>query len=669
MVLTTQHSTYIQNGFSRMKDETDFLALLNYAKRLLIGEKVIPFTDKQLEYYTKNRHFLYTLGFIPKKSGGYRRIYAPLEGLKLIQRSLNLILQAVFNPHNAAMGFVLNKTIVDNASVHTGNNYVYNIDLKDFFDSIDPHRFWVCMQNTPFNLNGDRQKIAYTIVNLCFTYDWDLEENDFTFEKMILPQGAPTSPIISNIIGKKLDILLSGVAKRFNLRYSRYADDITFSSMHNVYQKNSDFILELRRIIQDQGFVINEDKVRLQEKSTYRQEVTGLVVNEKVNIKREYIKRLRSWLYLWETYGYEKAHIYFLRDYRRDRGYFIQEIPDFTQTLRGKLEYLKVVIGSDDKRYKKLNERYRILYEDYKKQDPSVKIGEKRALPHQPQATVNFLRLFENREAFKYLTHDFDNDEVIFSRENIVKKAKTAYRHVNKAVLPKELLARFNQFAFSYQPEWWTWEKGNNETINLGWSGKALKNWCDDALNSGIHPFKSPHYLQKMINPFKHCIEVRMGYLPKIFDQVIQRHKLTTPFEIRFNDVKKARFYTDVNIFQLGLIKLFAPFKEFAATNNAYKIDIEFYFEKIEKTVSRLKVIKITHLNSMPHKFSDDTDLIKGDLSEAKRRFTGLCNWSIEAKFEDGFKRVNILTDNPETPHIEPIEKDEIGFTHILAFY
>ena len=127
-----------------------------------------------------------------------------------------------------------------------------------------------------------------------------LKDGEFALEKRnVLPQGAPTSPILSNIICERLDLRLNGVAKRFGLKYSRYADDITFSSMHNVFQKNSDFLIEINRIINEQNFIIKHSKTRLQ-KQGYKQEVTGLIVNQKPNVDSRYISELRKWIYLWE---------------------------------------------------------------------------------------------------------------------------------------------------------------------------------------------------------------------------------------------------------------------------------------------------------------------------------------------------------------------------------
>jgi RNA-directed DNA polymerase len=710
MEITKQNSNYIKNGFSKMKDDKDFLALMNYAKSLFVGtlshnvekykdiidlvhyeddmtlaDAIAPFNLELLNYYagleTKNpkRYQLFT---IKKKSGEDRLINAPVGNLKIIQRCLNIIFQCLFTPHKSAMGFRMDKSIVDNAKIHTGNNYVYNIDLKDFFFSINQSRIEDCLRAKPFSLDDEKEKIIKIIAGLCCNKNLiALEDTENNKENSpinllpTLPQGAPTSPTLSNIAAYSLDVQLCNLAKRFKLRYSRYADDITFSSMHNIYQKESAFIKELSKIIEREGFTINEAKVRLQEKSIHRQEVTGLVVNEKVNVKRRYIKQIRAWLYLWKTYDYEKAEQYFLRDYLIDKRQTKPTNPNFANVLLGKLNYLKMVVSSDDKRYKKLRDNFDELYKPLKEQKKERKKAwhqtEVNLLPHKPKDTSNFLKLFSDNNGFKFLVHDFDNSEEEFSLHTLVLNAKNEYDKVKKLFLiPKSLRKRFEVFAFDKKPSWFTWEKGKNETIQLGWSCSELRNWCNGQQNLGIHPFRNRYFLENMIMPFKHCIEVRKGKLEQIFGQVVEK-RLNDKFSINYINLDRANFLTDVNVFQSGLMYLFAPFQEFAENTNSFLIEVSFTREIVNNF--RMKIIKITHLGSLPKRYSNDEDLIKGDLKEAKQRFNGLCNWAIEAKFEDedneGFKRVHILYDNPETPKIEIIEKSTTGFTHILSFY
>ena len=121
---------------------------------------------------------------------------------------------------------------------------------------------------------------------------------------------------------------------------------------------DEDFQKELNRIIEeDQDLILNKNKTRLQG-HFYRQEVTGLVVNEKVNLRRRYIKQIRMWIYYWEKYGFEKAEEIFKRDYLADKGYVKKGIPNFINVLDGKLEYCKMVKGVNDNTYQKLKMRF-----------------------------------------------------------------------------------------------------------------------------------------------------------------------------------------------------------------------------------------------------------------------------------------------------------------------
>lgn len=392
MKLTEKHKIDITEAFNKMNSKEDFLNLLNYAKKLVYSEKAYDIKLKQINYYISKGSInkRYKQFTIKKKSGQDRIINAPVKGLKAIQKCINLILQIVYekHQHKAANGFVPDKSIVDNARVHEGSIYVYNIDLKDFFPSIDQARVWKRLQMEPFNLKGKSKveadknsttpsfklfagidscgslKLNNMISSLCCS-EMEVErlnENNewIKIKKNVLPQGAPTSPTLTNIICQQLDFYLSAVAKRFGLKYSRYADDITFSSMHNVFQKEGNFLKELNRIITAQNFTIKESKTRLQ-KQGYKQEVTGLIVNEKVNVPQRYIKQLRLYLHRWEKLGYEKANEMFFVQYNKDKGYTKSGTPNMANVIAGKLCYLKMVKGGENDMYKKLKGRLDVL--------------------------------------------------------------------------------------------------------------------------------------------------------------------------------------------------------------------------------------------------------------------------------------------------------------------
>ncbi len=354
MKIEKAHIDQIRKQFAELQSKEDLVKLLSYAKNILYGEECKPVQLKSLTYYAnptlcKKRYQTFT---IKKKSGADRTIHAPVKGLKSILRSLNFVLQCMYEPHQATTGFVLERSIVDNAKKHVGHHYVLNLDLKDFFHTFDRNRVKMGFIYEPFNLNGDKEPLAFLLASLC-THPFEIDGE----VKTVLPQGSPTSPTLTNILCKKLDHRLSGLANRFGVTYTRYADDITFSSLHNIF-KNEEFNKELRRIIEDdQKLEINPAKTRLQ-KTDYRQEVTGLIINDKVNVRRRYVKQIRMWLYYWEKYGYEKAEQIFKKDYIADKGHVKNMNAHLINVLDGKLEFLKMVKGAEDGTYKSLKKRF-----------------------------------------------------------------------------------------------------------------------------------------------------------------------------------------------------------------------------------------------------------------------------------------------------------------------
>lgn len=254
---------------------------------------------------------------IPKKSGGVRTITAPKWCLKHLQRYLADLLSSCYEPEDCVHGFVKGRSVLTNAECHTGKNYVLNIDLKDFFPSISDS-----MVSHGLHACGIDRHVSDIIASLC---TWtDLHDDDLPVNA--LPQGAPTSPILSNYACVIMDIRLEGLARRFGLTYTRYADDMTFSSYHSVYAKDSEFWKELRSIICQSGFTINESKTRLLKRGS-RQEVTGITVCEKPNVPRRWLKNLRAAIYHAEMYGYS------------GRKEFL--------SVMGKVAYLRMIRGND----------------------------------------------------------------------------------------------------------------------------------------------------------------------------------------------------------------------------------------------------------------------------------------------------------------------------------
>jgi retron-type reverse transcriptase len=340
----------------QLNGKEDFLTLINQIVADELGDSGKPFTMKQLNYYCRTSYKpqkRYRKFSIPKKSGkAPRTIMAPCPTLKSILRFVNIILRAVFVPSPHATGFVKGRSVRDNAALHVGKNYVFNTDLKDFFPSVSQYRVKKCLMYRPFNFT---EEVANLVAGLCCVVDGVGKEY-----KGYLPQGSPCSPIITNIVCQVLDRKLAKLARKYNLTYSRYADDITFSSMHNIYQPDGEFLTELRNIINEERFSINDEKTRLQKRGE-RQEVTGLVVNAKVNTVREYVRDIQCVLYIWERYGFNVAYSRFLAKYLSSKTNPKSTSPNMCNVIEGKLLYLKMIVGEDSSVYRKLLSRFRVL--------------------------------------------------------------------------------------------------------------------------------------------------------------------------------------------------------------------------------------------------------------------------------------------------------------------
>ena len=233
---------------------------------------------------------------IPKKNGETRLIQAPRKELKLLQKRLTYLLNKCSTELDKekkkkilAHGFKKECSIHTHAKLHKNKRYVLNFDIENFFPSINFGRvrgFFI--KNKDFQLN---EKVATIIAQIaCYNNQ--------------LPQGGPCSPIISNFIAHILDVSLVQIAKKYKCTYSRYVDDITFSTGSKTFPEEIAFqdsekpdiwciSEDVKKNISRSGFKINVKKTRMSYKNS-RQTVTGLVVNEKVNVKSEYYKLARA---------------------------------------------------------------------------------------------------------------------------------------------------------------------------------------------------------------------------------------------------------------------------------------------------------------------------------------------------------------------------------------
>ena len=316
--------------------------------------KWLAIPEKSLRYflYVKRVENLYYDFKIAKKSGGYREIHAPCNELKSIQRKLSDALSRIYEPKSCVYGFVNGKNIIGNARKHVRNRCILNIDLKDFFHQIHIGRIIGLLTSKPYSFG---REAATVIAQIACYYKSD---SKYSF----LPQGAPSSPIISNMVASSLDTKLIRFAEKHKLFYTRYADDITISTARVEFDpkvltiRNGEIVLsgELTAIFSKSNFEINEEKLKIKNQAE-RQEVTGLVVNKKVNIKREYIKKIRAILHNCEKDGIYNTAL----TYIRKQGYINPNLLDkhsdheyienyFFLVIKGKLEFVRQVRGKTD---------------------------------------------------------------------------------------------------------------------------------------------------------------------------------------------------------------------------------------------------------------------------------------------------------------------------------
>lgn len=221
---------------------------------------------------------------ISKKRGGKRRISIPEPPLKQFQKKIYQTILKKVIISDFAYGFVQNKSIYENAKYHIEATSMLSLDLKDFFPTIDFRRVYYIFSN----LCGYCSEVSYDLTKMV------------TFRN-VLPQGSPASPAISNIATFKLDYRLNKYAFVSGYRYSRYADDITFSSKRGKISRN--FCNQIMKIIEDEGFYVNPKKTRISN-SPNRLEITGLyIIDNQIRIPRKYISKIRQELYYIEKFG------------------------------------------------------------------------------------------------------------------------------------------------------------------------------------------------------------------------------------------------------------------------------------------------------------------------------------------------------------------------------
>ena len=451
--------------FNQLQTKDDFAKLLG-----LKSAKYINY----LLYNVKTDN-LYNSFTILKKNGGERVIHAPKKELKFLQKKLSNVLWECylesieskskdknFKTPVLSHAFEKGKSIITNSQMHRNKKYILNIDLKNFFDSFNFGRvrgFFI--KDKDFTVSPE---IATVIAQIaCYQGK--------------LPQGAPSSPIITNLITRILDYRIVKIAKKYRFTYSRYADDMTFSTNRELNSNKlraskelDNFLTELEEVIISSGFEINPNKTRLSN-NMQRQEVTGLVVNKKINVKREYIKNTRAMAFqLYKDEAFEIDKKPGTINQLTGRFAFIFQIDQYNNYLlykksliQNNLDAQKYLLGrnSSKKSESKYYWKYIFYNKDLRKELFDNKKHNTYNLPTEfysigKEQKKTYMSLFNSREKeykkFLFYKYFFGNDKPI-----IVTEGKTDPRYI-KAALKKlyrkypELIEKVgNNFVFKIE--------------------------------------------------------------------------------------------------------------------------------------------------------------------------------------------------------------------------
>jgi len=411
-----------------MPAKSDFQYLSSYKDLeapLGLPEKALRFFAYVLPSSEKYQRFE-----ISNKGGGIRDIAAPHPVLKLIQHRISKKIESLYNPKSYVHGYIPGRSIISNAEKHVGQRWLLRLDIKDFFPSITYVRVRGLFMAPPFYME---RNVATLLARLCVLDD-------------MLPQGSPASPIISNLIFSTADRRLRKMASENRCYYSRYCDDIFISSNHRhfpkaiAYRDEEDSVAlseSFLDVIEQSGFKVNDSKVSLKGKDN-RQVVTGIVVNEKKNVPREFVREVRAMIYGWEKAGDLKSFDkYWKENYANRNREYIEDV-SFDQVLRGKLSFIKAVKGEADSTYLSLAKRVAAL-------DPSFSIDPKAVRAHAVEEIIVIgegktdqlhmeaaLNWFHARGKYSELNIKFKEINYKAGDQELLKEAEYLSRHVQK---------------------------------------------------------------------------------------------------------------------------------------------------------------------------------------------------------------------------------------------
>lgn len=327
---------YIFGGTSRTTIPAELSSKSEFLKHLGVS----PAELKKIWWF---RHRMYSNFNMSKRSGKVRVISAPDYRLKTLQQKIARSLSEVYNPRYPVHGFIADKSVRSNAETHLHRRFILNVDIRNFFTAITEARVRGLLESI-----GIDTEVAQTIARICTNNG-------------CLPQGAPSSPVISNMICFRLDKSLMGFAKKHRLLYTRYADDITLSSFQPPMAlfegdrpdsgrlPSEKLSGELLSIFGNNGFELNPEKIHYADKNSRRM-VTGIKINEGLNVDRRYVRNIRSALYKVESNGVVAAQAELTARFGR---------PCKIQAhIQGRISWVGFVKGQSDPVFRGLAKRY-----------------------------------------------------------------------------------------------------------------------------------------------------------------------------------------------------------------------------------------------------------------------------------------------------------------------
>ena len=294
--------------------EKDFLLSLH-----LIDGKNDSEIIKKIYTISNNKEKNYHIYKIKKRNGTYRTIYEPNLNLKIIQENIlhNILEQKHISKYAKAYKKGIN--LIENAKPHLNQKIILKLDIRNFFDSIA----FTQIYNACFPIEYFPESIGILLTNLCTCYD-------------TLPQGTKTAPYISNLVLQDFDNTIGSYCESQNIAYTRYCDDMTFSGGFNYHQ----VIKLVRQELSKLGLTLNNDKIRVITRKN-RQVVTGIVVNEKLQVNSNYRKKIRQEIYYISKYGLY-SHL------KKSREVISKE--KYLNVLLGKINFV-LQINKNDKEF------------------------------------------------------------------------------------------------------------------------------------------------------------------------------------------------------------------------------------------------------------------------------------------------------------------------------